>query len=50
MGEDIQGGISENWWSCRGSMQTMHICLCYVIKRASRVERDESKPFGIGGE
>lgn len=28
----------------------MHISLCYGIKRATTVERDELKPFGFGGE
>lgn len=28
----------------------MHIYLCYGLKRTTRVERDELKPFGFGGE
>lgn len=28
----------------------MHISLCYGMKRATTVERDELKPFGLGGE
>lgn len=28
----------------------MHISPCYGMKRATTVERDELKPFGLGGE
>lgn len=48
VGEDIQGGVCENSWLCRGSMQMMHISLCYVRKRATWVERGELKPLDLG--
>lgn len=28
----------------------MHIYICYGLKRTTRVERDELKPYGFGGQ